>query len=216
MRALWVAVLLAGGAALAQGTPNSEIRLDYSNPKLIPAQWTLILRPNGSGHFHAERGNAPPANPETMEPQMIDRDVQLSGQFAGRIFRTIQEHPLRQGHCESRNKVAFQGLKTLEYRGPLGTESCTFNFAKDRDVGAVTDSLISVAATLIEGERLTMIWQHDPLGLDHEIQFMTEAAADGRLQQLCAIRDTLEKLAADPGVMERVRRRAGTLSQCSR
>lgn len=212
MRALW-AVLLAAGIARAQAAPMSEVRLNYSNAQLIPAQWTLVLWPDGRGHFHAERGSAKDSEASSMEPQAIDRDVQVSGAFAGRIFDMMHQHPPEQGHCENHSKVAFQGLKTLEYRGPNGALTCTFNYAKEREVGEVADSLISVAATLIEGERLTMIWEHDPLGLDKQIQFMTEAAADGRLQQICAIRDTLQRLAADPGVMERVRKRAAKLSQ---
>jgi hypothetical protein len=33
------------------------LQVDYSNPGLSPAHWTLTLRPDGSGHFHSERGN---------------------------------------------------------------------------------------------------------------------------------------------------------------
>ena len=215
MRALWAALLLGAGLAQAQATPTSEVRLDYLNAQLIPAQWTLVLWPDGTGHFHAERGRSDQSEAATMEPQVIDRDVHVSGKFAGRVFDMMHQHPPEQGNCENHSKVAFQGLKTLEYRGPKGPHSCTFNYAKNREVGEVADELISVAATLIEGERLKMIWQHDPLGLDKQIQFMTEAAADGRLQQICAIQDTLQRLAADPGVMERVRKRAAKLAQSS-
>ncbi len=218
MRVLGLAVVLGVAAARMQAAQMNELRLEYSNPNLMPAQWTLVMWPDGRGHFHAERGNAKDRNQDeaSMEPAVIDRDVQLSEEFAGRIFAMIQQHPPQAGNCESRSKVAFQGMKTLQFRGPDGEQSCTFNYAKEREVGEVADSLVSVAATLIEGERLRMIWQHDPLGLDKEIQFMTEAAADGRLQQLCTIRETLAQLAADPGVMERVRKRAGKLSQCDR
>ena len=38
-----------------------------------------------------------------------------------------------------------------------------------------------------------------------------EAAREGRAQQICAIRGILERLAEDPEVMERVRKRARML-----
>jgi hypothetical protein len=56
-----------------------------------------------------------------------------------------------------------------------------------------------------------MLLQHDPLGLDQEMEYLVEAARDGRVQQICAIRGILERLAEDQGVMERVRKRARVL-----
>jgi hypothetical protein len=73
------------------------------------------------------------------------------------------------------------------------------------------DSLISVANTILEGARLEMLLQHDRLGLDREMEYVFEAQGDGRVQQICAIRGILARLADDPGVMERVRKRARLL-----
>ncbi len=70
---------------------------------------------------------------------------------------------------------------------------------------------MAVASTILEGARLELILQHDPLGLDKEMEFLQEASVDGRVQQLCAIRDILQKLEEDPAVMERVRKRARLL-----
>jgi hypothetical protein len=43
------------------------------------------------------------------------------------------------------------------------------------------------------------------------MEFLAEAAGDGRAQQLCAIRGILERLAQDDSVLERVRKRARML-----
>jgi hypothetical protein len=43
------------------------------------------------------------------------------------------------------------------------------------------------------------------------MEFLTEAVQDGRAQQVCAIRDILERLAQDDDVLERVRKRARAL-----
>jgi hypothetical protein len=113
--------------------------------------------------------------------------------------------------CESHMKVAFQGLKKLTYNGPEGEGSCEFNYSKDPEIQALGDSMVAVATTIIEGARLEALLQHDPLGLDQEIQNVQEAAGDGRAQQICSIRDILERLSQDPAVMERVRKRAKAL-----
>jgi hypothetical protein len=43
------------------------------------------------------------------------------------------------------------------------------------------------------------------------MEFLTEAVQDGRAQQVCAIRDILERLDQDSDVLERVRKRARAL-----
>jgi hypothetical protein len=108
-------------------------------------------------------------------------------------------------------KVAFQGWKELSYSGPEGQGSCKFNYSKNQEIQALGDSMVAVATTILEGARLEMLLQHDRLGLDKELEFLTEAARDGRVRQICAIRGILERLADDPGVMERVRKRARLL-----
>ncbi len=175
-----------------------------------------MIHPDGSGHFRSERGKAPneaqnSSNSPELYPPDQDRDVQLSAQFAERVFQAARVRKLFGVECESHMKVAFQGWKTLSYNGPEGKGSCRFNYSKDKDIQALGDSLVAVASTILEGARLELLLQHDRLGLDKEMGYVVEAAGDGRMQQICAIRGTLEKLAEDPAVMERVRKRAGIL-----
>ncbi len=187
------------------------LRVDFSNPGLTPSNWSLVLHPDGSGHFHADRGKAPAEPLETIEPVVVDRDVQVSQDFADHIFEMVHRNKDLQIDCESHMKVAFQGWKKISYTGPDGQGTCEFNYSKDKDIQALGDSLVSVASTLMEGARLQLLLQHDPLGLDKEMQFLTEGSGDGRLQQVCAIRGILERLETDPDVMDRVRKRARML-----
>jgi hypothetical protein len=181
-------VLLAVAAALlafpAQGASGPVLRIDFSNPGLTPSQWSMVIHPDGSGHFHAERGIAPVAAPEIMEPGNVDRDILLSEPFASRVFQTAHDQRLLSGACESHMNKEIQELG---------------------------DSLVAVASTIIEGVRLEMLLQHDPLGLDKEMEFLTEAEKDGRVQQICAIRGILERLEGDSAVLDRVRKRARQL-----
>jgi hypothetical protein len=198
---------------LGQSAPASGpvIQVDFSNPDLSPSHWTLILHPGGSGHFHSERRIGTAAGTQTIDAPSVDRDVQVSAEFAERVFQAANSHRFFRLDCESHLKVAFQGWKKLSYRGPEGEGSCEFNFSKDKDIQALGDSLVAVAETIVEGARLEMLLLHDPLGLDHETEYLMEAAGDGRVQQICTIRGILERLAGDEGVMERVRKRARVL-----
>jgi hypothetical protein len=211
MRAVWVLLAGAALAVSANGQADATLRVDFSNPGLIPSNWTLTLHPDGSGHFHAERGTAKGDPEEAVEPVKVDRDIRLSSRFTASAFATVRDHHLLQTNCESHMKVAFQGWKKLTYTGPDGEGSCEFNYSKDKEIQSLGESFVAIASTLVEGARLELLLQHEPLGLDKELEFLTEAARDGRVQQLCAIRGILQKLEDDPDVMERVRKRASIL-----
>jgi len=212
MKALWFMLVAAALALPAQGEPDTTLRMVYSNPGITPSFWSLVLRPDGSAHFHSERGDTAPFPPHGMEPTIVDRDIRLNADFAGRVFDTVRRHNLlRDARCESHLKVAFQGWKKLTYSGPDGSGGCEFNYSRDKEIQTLGDSLVAVASTVVEGARVELLLLHDPLGLDHEMEFIQDGVRDGRLQQMCAIREVLERLAGDSAVMERVRRRAQTL-----
>jgi hypothetical protein len=209
-RLAWITVALAG-AAVAWGQAERTVRIEYSNPGLIPATWTLELHPDGSGHFHSERGSAPRGTMGWMEPPDLNQDVRLSAAFAAHVFETAASERYFQMDCDSHAKVAFQGTKQLSYAGPDGSGTCSFNFAKEKAIQDLGDSLEAVATTIIEGARLERLRQHDRLGLDQEMQNLSEMTADGRATEVGVIRDELERIADDEALMERVRRKAREL-----
>jgi hypothetical protein len=211
MRALFLALCVAAVSLASHGEGAPVLRVDFSNPGLTPSQWTLEFHPDGSGHFRSERGTANMGDPKLIEAPDIDRDVQVSAKFAEHAFEVAQRKKFFRSECESHLKVAFQGRKKLSYSGPKGEGSCEFNYSRDAEIQALGDSLVAVATTIIEGARLETLLQHDPLGLDREIQNVQEAAGDGRAQQICSIRPILERLSDDPAVLERVRKRAKAL-----
>ncbi len=210
MRALFLALVLAMLTLPALGAPEPVLKVEFSNPGLTPAQWTLEFHPDGKGHFRSQRGNATPDD-KVIEAPNVDRDVEVTPKFAEHAFQVAQHHQFFNSGCESHLKVAFQGIKKLSYSGPQGEGSCEFNYSRDAEIQGLGDSLVAVATTIIEGARLETLLQHDPLGLDQEIQNVQAAAGDGRAQQICSIRDILERLSEDPAVMERVRKRARAL-----
>ncbi len=214
MRGWWLPACLAAGmmagAAAAQEGPDAAFHVEYSNPALVPAEWTLEIHPDGSGHFRSVRGQAK-TDYQGMEPPDLDRDIRVSAQFAEHVFQVAERKRLFTNGCERHLKVAFQGLKRFRYTGPAGEGGCEFNYSRDPEIQGLGDALVGVANTVIEGARLEMFLQHDRLGLDKETELLVESAADGRAQQIGSIRDILERLEEDPTVMERVKKRARTL-----
>jgi len=213
MRACWLVAAAFTLAVQLYAAPATDpvVQVDFSNPELSPPQWTLVLHTDGSGHFRSQMGKTPKAGLKEIEAPNVDRDIQVSKEFAGRVFAAAQIRKWFNLPCESHLKVAFEGWKTFTYDGPQGQGSCTFNYSRDKEIQSLGESMQAVAETILEGARLEVLLQHDRLGLDQEMEFLTEAVQDGRAQQVCAIRDILERLAQDAGVLERVRKRARSL-----
>lgn len=211
MKAVLLACAVMTSVAPTLAQPAPVFSIDYRNPGLAPAHWIITFSPDGAGHFHSERGDAPKDALLAFEATNIDRDIQVGTQFADRAFATARQHSFFAVPCESHMKVAFQGWKALTYTGTDGTGSCTFNYSKDKEIQGLADSMVGVAASVIEGARLETLLQHDRLGLDKETEYLVDAASDGRVQQLCTIHTILERLADDPQVMDRVRKRARML-----
>ena len=213
MKAVWLAIGALALVARGQAPPAADpvIQVDFSNPGLSPSQWTMTLHADGSGHFRSQVGKASGDGQQELGIPAVDRDIQVSPRFAQSVFDAAQHHNWFNESCESHLKVAFQGWKMLSYTGPDGSGSCTFNYSRNKEIQTLGDSVEAVAETILEGARLELLLQHDRLGLDAEMEFLTEAVGDGRAQQVCAIQAILERLAEDDSVLERVRKRARAL-----
>lgn len=208
--AAWLAVV-CGPMGFGQGAQPATVVVEFTNPSIDPSHWTLTLQRDGSGHFHSERSDSKAAKSAEMEAPNVDRAFHVTPEFAEQVFGVAEGHGWFNFGCESHLKVAFQGWKKLSYAGPEGSGSCTFNYSKDKEIQQLGDSLTGVAQTLVEGARLETLQQHDRLGLDREMEYVAEAVKDGRLRQIGAIREILERLADDPAVLDRVRKRARAL-----
>jgi hypothetical protein len=208
---LLIAALAPAGHGQGSAAAGPVIQMDYANPGLSPSQWTITLRPDGTGHFRSQMGSPSDGEREAIHTPPVNRDFQVSAEFAAETFAAAGRHKWFNEACESHLKVAFQGWKTFTYTGPQGAGACTFNYSRDKEVQTLAESMEAVAETILEGARLETLLQHDRLGLDAEIEFLADAAEDGRAQQLCAIREILERLAQDDQVLERVRKRARAL-----
>ncbi len=223
MKLAWASLIAAalvlsaqGAAAQTQGAAaqakTETFEADYVNPSLAPSHWTLELHPDGSGHFSSHGGDMGASGSDLKAPP-VNRDIQVSREFAERVFQVAYRNKLFNIQCASHLKVAFQGTKTFRYTGPRGRGSCSFNYSRHKQIQSLGDSMIAVEQTIMEGARLELLLKHDPLGLDREMNFLVEAAKSGRAQQICVIKGILVQLAGDPQVLDRVRKWADELLQ---
>lgn len=108
-------VLLALPSAAAA---DPTVQVDYANPGLSPSQWTLTLHRDGTGHFRSQMGKAPAGELHGIETPSVDRDIQVSPEFAQHVFDEARRHSWFNQECESHLKVAFQGWEDLHLHRP--------------------------------------------------------------------------------------------------
>lgn len=217
----WLPILLAPVVALvvsplaaAQDAPRAQIRFTYENPKLQPQKYVVTVDEDGSGHFLSEVGPPVKNDADNVPVGPQDRPIHISRELRQEIFAVARKNKLFAIACDGREKnVAFQGSKTLEYEGPEGKGSCTYNWSKSSQIEKLTDQFESVATTLEEGAKLQRQYEHGRLSLDMEMEFLEQMVHEGRAIEVENIAPILTALAGDEAILQRVQRRARALLQ---
>lgn len=195
-------------------TAGAQVGFTYENKQLQPAKYAFLIEESGSGHFHSQPGDPPPADTASYQSlaEAQDRPVQLSRPVVGQIFAIARAQKFFAIKCEDgKDKVAYQGTKQLSYQGPDGSGSCVYNWSKSTAIEKLTTIFGSIAFTLEEGRRLAVEHKHDRLALDQELGVLVDAVKDGRALEVQSIQPVLQEIAEDDSVLERARMRAKKL-----
>jgi hypothetical protein len=216
LRSLALAVLpllFSATPLIAQNA--AQIRFTYENPKLEPHKYVLVVGEDGSGTFHSE-GGAGSADGQSMSSESMDRPIHVSKTVRESMFAAARKNKFFAIACDDGGKnIAFQGTKTLEYKGPDGQGTCIYNWSKNGQIGKLTDQFEAIAATLDEGSKLQRQYEHGRLSLDSEMEILDQMVHEGRAMEIENIGPLLQTLAGDEAVLQRVQRRARTLLEAA-
>lgn len=229
MKIGWAGVVFAGllGAGRLQGQSagSAEVRFHFERPGMPVPQFTIVIPREGSGRYEAEVEQEPVGNSASgsgrasgvrVEGSPVARNVvetmALQPETVERIFRGAATLENFRVACASKAKnIADTGVKTLSYRGPEGTGSCTYNYAENKSVLMLTDLFLGMAVTMDEGRSLAFEHRYDRLGLDAELETLKQAVEDKRAVEVGLIAPVLRGIIADTELMQRARERAARL-----
>jgi hypothetical protein len=207
-----------GAGTQDSGVQGSAAQITYTfeHPGLQPASYILLIREDGSGHYHSTPGPAAnadaPSAVDDILPTALDRDVRIEEPLRSQLFQYARGHRFFGGTCDrGGKKLAFTGKKTLTYSGGDGQGSCAFDWLADPALQRLSDQLISTAYTIEVGRRLDVELKHSRLGIDAELEAFQDAVRDQRAAGLSNIAPELEAIAGDEGIMQRARARARAL-----
>jgi len=209
---LVLALSQAAQPAAAPASASAEIRFSFEHAQLDPAQYTLIIHEDGSGHYQSTPGPVSLSGSDGFASTPQQREMVVPDPLLASLFRTARSHHFFATECEAPDShVAFTGKKTVAYAGPDGHGECTFNWSRDQQLNQLVDDLMAVAYTLYEGNRLAIMHTHSRLGLDAELENLQDAAKNHRALEIENIAAELQSIASDPAVMNRARNRARAL-----
>lgn len=211
---LMLAMQSGGAAATAPVGTQSSISFQFERPGMPVPHFILQVREDGTGSYQADvtPGVASDSSMPVGAPQHVNRAITLTHATVAKMFKTAHELNRFNIECDSKAKnIANTGIKTLTYAGADGRGSCVYNYSENKDVAALTDTFMGIAFTLDEARRLDFLHRFDRLGLDAEMNSLTDEAKAGRALELGTITPTLNSIAGDMAVIQRVRLQAAKL-----
>jgi len=194
---------------------GDRVEFSFDRTGLRVPHYELMLMENGIGQYRGEESpkTASPADTPAFAQPFGPQKISISPSTVIKVFALARRLDQFNIPCDSTAKnVADTGEKTLSYVGAQGVmASCTYNYTEKKDVQTLTDIFEGIAETLDEGRELGYLHRYDRLGLDAELESFSREVAEGHAIELQTIAQTLNSLAGDPDVMQRVRIRASGL-----
>lgn len=202
----------SSGSAAQETAAAAQVSFIFADPQVHPVRYALRVNENGSGKYQATAGGQLPDDDENsiVAPDQA-RAIRVSPATRERIFLLARRSKLFAMTCQAAGKVAFDGTKTLEYKGAEGQGSCTYTWTKDKNIEELTRIFEGIASTLDEGARLAVEHAHTPLALDPELNTLAGMAQRGEALELENIAPVLTAIADDDTVLKRDQSRAREL-----
>ncbi len=194
----------------AQTAGPATISYHFERTGMPVPVYTFTVHEDGSGSYKATY-TATGGNGVSGE---VETAISLTPATTAKLFQLVRSTDHFRSKCESKAKnIADSGAKTLDYSGPDGHASCSYNYTENKSVEAMTETFAGIETTLEMGQQLDFKHRYDRLGLDALMNSLVAAVKDKSAIELQTITPTLRSIAGDMQVIERVRVAAGRLLQ---
>jgi hypothetical protein len=208
----WLAALvgctLALSSAAAQTPPAATpaipriFRLEVDGASAHQPSWIVLVRSDGTGLYW---------------PSLTGKEAQQEIHLSPATWKVIEAGApdVQFGHCGTKQKnIAKTGDKKAEYHPgttPDTSQSCDFDYSGDPRLESAVTAITAMVETMRLGEALAHLHRFDRLGLDAEMASLTEELKGGQAIEVENIAPTLQSIADDDRVIDRVRRQAARL-----
>ena len=189
-----------------QPTPAVTFTVDF--PSSQPEHYSIRIPSDGQAHYESSGR----LSADSDDTDSFDLDFTVAPQTRQKIFDLSAKAGYFQKDVDSHHKnLAFTGKKTLAYKDAQRAGESTYNYSSIQAVQELTSLLQSLSATLEFGHRLQYDHRYQKLALDEELKRMEDMARANQLAEVAAIQPILDRIIADPSVINVTRARARRL-----
>jgi hypothetical protein len=190
--------------------PTVTFTFDWSS--IEPHRYVISVDSSGNAAYQSWT-----ADPTAEQSAAGDPDVlkfTMSAAARDRIFALARQLKYFNGDFEyHKHRVAFTGNKTLAYADPEKQYETRYNWSENPGISELTALLVGVSMTIESGRRLERLRRFERLALDEELKSLEHLAVEHQVTELQLIVPVLERLAADPAVLNIARQRARHILQ---
>jgi hypothetical protein len=213
------ASVMAGQPAAPIDPPavlQAEVSFQFERIGLPVPRFTVQVREDGTGRYQADEAEGSSSQSSSavryVGGKHVDRPMTVSSATVEKIFKAARGLDRFSVACASKAKnIADTGKKTLSYVGADGRGSCTYNYSEIKSITTLTDTFLAIAFTMDEGRKLDFLHRYDRLGLDAEMTTLMHEMDEGRALEVGTIAPSLNAIAVDTALIQRVRLRAAKL-----
>jgi hypothetical protein len=198
--------LLVHSQIEAQAPATVTFTLDF--PTSQPEHYSIRVQSDGSARYESSGR----LSADSDETDSFDFDFTVAVDNRQKIFDLTAKAGYFQKDVDSHHKgLAFTGKKTLSYKDARRSGESTYNYSPSPAVQDLTSLMQSLSATLEFGHRLQYDHHYQKLALEEELKRMEDLARSNQLIEVAAIQPILDRIIADPSVINVTRARAQRL-----
>jgi hypothetical protein len=201
-------LILSALTTYSQTPSLATVTFTIDFPSSQPEHYSIRISSDGTGHYQSSGRIS--ANSDDTES--FDLDFNTTTETREKIFGLAAKAGYFKKDVDSHHKgLAFTGKKVLAYQDAQRTGESTFNYSTVPAVQDLTSLMQSLSMTLEFGHRLRYDQQYQKLALDDELKQMEALAGTNQLVEVAAIQSILDRIIADPAVINVTRARAQRL-----
>jgi len=194
--------------AYSQAEAQAAVTFTLDFPASQPEHYSIRVQSDGSTRYQSSGR----ISADSDDTDSFDFAFTATPETRQRIFDLAAKAGYFQKEVDSHHKgVAFTGKKTLTYKDEHRSGGSTYNYSSNPAVQDLTNLFQSLSATLEFGHRLQYDRQYQKLALDEELKRMEEMAHGNSLVDVASIQPILDRIIADPSVINVTRARAQRL-----
>jgi hypothetical protein len=222
---LFLPLILSPLLAISQTDAGAIVTFTVDFPDSEPEHYSIRVQSDGAGRYQSssrlsagsgetDAHETDSRGADTRDDNSFDLAFVVAANTRQRIFDLAAKAGHFQKELDSHHKgIAFTGKKTLAYKDATRSGESSYNYSSNAAVQELTSLMQGLESTLEFGRRLQYDLRYQKLALDEELRRMEEMSHSHQLIEVAAIQPVLDRIIADPSVINVSRARAQRLLQ---